>query len=216
MIKVGEGCAIYLRVSTEEQTIANQVPEVDRYISARGFRIVTTYTETVSGAARHMPELERMMGDAHRRRFDTLVVWALDRLGRRMVETINLVLELERYGVNLVSLREPWLETSGPVRSLLVSIFAWVAEQERTRQIERTRAGIARAKAQGMRFGRPAKTLNHHAIRIELDKGGTLNRVAARMGVGRSTLCRELERYRALGIDLPAPSPRNGLRNRRP
>ncbi|MBF5046406.1 recombinase family protein [Aggregicoccus sp. 17bor-14] len=72
-----------------------------------------------------------------------------------MPGAINTVLGLDRLGVPVVSVREPWLDNTGPVRSLLVAIFGWVAEQERSRLIERTRAGLARARAQGKRLGRP-------------------------------------------------------------
>src|SRR5712691_10926703 len=74
--------AVYLRVSTDEQTTANQAPEVERLCAARGWRIVARYEETASGAARERADLARMLDDAHRGRFAAVVVWALDRLGR--------------------------------------------------------------------------------------------------------------------------------------
>jgi putative DNA-invertase from lambdoid prophage Rac len=83
-----------------------------------------------------------MMGDARRGSFDVLLVWALDRVGRSMVDNLRDVLELGRLGVQIVSLREPWLDTGGPVRDLLLAIFSWVAQQERLRFVERTKAGI--------------------------------------------------------------------------
>ncbi len=200
MIKVAQGCAVYLRVSTDEQTTANQVPELERMISARDFRIVRTYQDHESGVKRR-PELERLLADARRHHFDTVLVWALDRLGRRMGETVAVALELERIGVNLLSAREPWLDTAGPVRSILVSFMAWVAEQERARLVERTNAGLARARAQGKRLGRPSVSLNPHAIQLELAKGGTFEQVAKRLGVGRSTFYRELARLRIVGAE---------------
>lgn len=191
--------ALYIRVSTDEQDQANQLPDLEQMATRRGLQVVSTYSETVSGAARARPELERMMRDAAAHRFDIVLVWALDRLGRRMGETVRRVLELEHAGVDVLSAREPWLDTSGPVRPLLVSVFAWVAEQERTRLVERTNAGLARARAKGIQLGRPSKSLNPYAIAIEMEKGGGLDRVARRLGVGRSTLFRELKRFRGLG-----------------
>jgi DNA invertase Pin-like site-specific DNA recombinase len=199
MTKVDQRCAVYLRVSTDEQTTANQVPELERMISARGFRIVATYTETVSGAAPRRPELQRLLRDASSNYFDTVLVWALDRLGRRMGETAALVLELERLGISVLSACEPWLDTAGPVRHLLVSVFEWVAVQERTRLVERTKAGLARARAQGKRLGRPSISLNPHALKLELAKGGSPAHVARRLGVSRSTFYRELARLRVVG-----------------
>jgi len=204
---------VYLRVSTRDQTLANQVPDLERMLSARGFVIVATYQDEESGV-KHRPELERLLTDARRNHFDTVLVWALDRLGRTMAETVARVLELERIGVTVLSAREPWLDTTGPVRSLLVSVFAWVAEQERRRLVERTHAGLARARAQGKRLGRPMKNLNPHALALEMAKGGTPAQVARRLGVGRSTLYRQLKHFRLLG-GLPAV-PESGAKKRAP
>lgn len=155
---VGRGvrrAALYLRVSTSDgrQTTANQLPGLERLAAARGFEVVT-YEEQES-AVKARPVLDRLLADVRAGRVQAVVVWALDRLHRSMVGSITTVLEFDRLGVPVVSLKESWLDTSGPVRSLLVAIFGWVAEQERTRLIERTKAGLDRARAQGKRLGRP-------------------------------------------------------------
>src|ERR1700733_4192203 len=134
--------AIYLRVSTGEQNAENQRPEVELLAGQRG-KIVETYME-VGSAAKRRPVFGAMLDGARRGKFDVLVVWALDRFGRSMHENLADLLELDRLGVRVVSVRESWLDTSGPVRSLLVAIFSWVAEQERARLIERIRAGQTR------------------------------------------------------------------------
>lgn len=190
--------AVYLRVSTRDQTLANQIPDLERLLSARGFKIAATYQDEESGARRR-PELERLMGDAARHRFDVVAVWALDRLGRSMGDVVAKVLELERIGVELVSAREPWLDTTGPVRSLLVSIFAWVAEWERSRIVERTNAGIARARAAGVAIGRPSVSVAPHELRALLELEHSPEAIARHFGIGRSTLYRELRRLRELG-----------------
>jgi DNA invertase Pin-like site-specific DNA recombinase len=195
--------AVYLRVSTRDQTLANQVPDLEQMLCTRGFAIAATYQDEESGVKRR-PELERLLADAKRHRFDVVLVWALDRLGRNMGETVAHVLELERIGVAVLSAREPWLDTTGPVRSLLVSIFAWVAEHERTRLVERTLAGIARARAQGKHLGRPVANVNPHAVELALAEGLPVRQIARRLGVGASTLYRELERRRQLGAPIVA------------
>jgi DNA invertase Pin-like site-specific DNA recombinase len=196
--------AVYLRVSTRDQTLANQIPDLERMLSARGFVIVGTYQDEESGAKRR-PELERLLSDAKRNYFDTVLVWALDRLGRTMAETVAHVLELERIGVMVLSAREPWLDTTGPVRPLLISVFAWVAQQERERLVERTNAGLARARAQGIRLGRPPVQANTYAVELALGEGLTLTQAARRVGVGRSTLYRQLARRRELGAPVIVP-----------
>jgi putative DNA-invertase from lambdoid prophage Rac len=111
--------AVYLRVSTADgrQTTANQWPELDRLAAGRGFAAVK-YEETES-AAKARPVFDGLMADARSGKLNAVVVWALDRLHRSMVGAINTVLELDGLGVQVISAREPWLDTAGPVRSLL-------------------------------------------------------------------------------------------------
>jgi putative DNA-invertase from lambdoid prophage Rac len=148
--------AIYLRVSKANgsQTVENQRPEVEQIARARGLAIVHVYEEQAS-AVKHRPQYERMMRDAKKGSFNTLVVWALDRFGRSMTGNLTDVLELDRVGVTVVSVRESWLDTGSPVRSLLIAIFSWVAEQERARLIERTKAGLEQARRRGPRSAAP-------------------------------------------------------------
>jgi putative DNA-invertase from lambdoid prophage Rac len=185
--------AVYLRVSTRDQTLANQVPDLERMIAKRGFALAATYQDEESGVKRR-PALERMFADARRHQFDLVLVWALDRLGRTMADTVANVLELERIGILVLSAREPWLDTTGPVRSLLVSVFAWVAEQERRRLVERTNAGLARARAAGVHLGRPVVNVNLYHVGRLLRRGMTVRQAAERIGVGASTLYREINR----------------------
>ena len=145
--------AIYYRVSSSEQTTACQRPDVESLVAARGLDVVAIYQEQAS-AAKHRPEFGRMMKDAAAGRFTVLVVWALDRFGRSLAGNVNDLLALDKVGVQVVSVREPWMDTAGPIRELLVAIFSWVAQQERARLIERTRAGIAVARAGGKAWGR--------------------------------------------------------------
>ena len=151
--------AIYVRVSTSEQTTDNQLPDVERLCAARGWTITHRYNETVSGATRQPPELARMLANAHASRFGAVVVWALDRLGRGgIAEVSGIVAKLDAARVSLVTVREPWADTSGPMRDLLLALFAWVAQQERARLSERTRAGLDRARAQGIKLGGPCSS----------------------------------------------------------
>ncbi len=184
--------ALYLRVSTEEQTLDNQRPEVEQLARQRG-AIVAEYEETAS-AAKHRPAHERLMNDARRGAFDVLAIWALDRFGRSMVGNLQDVLELDRVGVRVTSVRESWLDTSGPTRSLLVAVFSWVAEQERTRLVERTRAGMQRAAKYGTKSGkcigrpqridRPTVT---HALAMRA-AGRSVRQIAVALKIPRSTL----------------------------
>lgn len=163
---------------------------MEQVARAREYDVVAIYEEHENAAKRRQTHA-RMLDDARRGVFDVLVVWALDRFGRSMASNVRQVLELDRLGVLVVSVREPWLDTGGPVRGLLVAIFSWVAEQERHRLVERTRAGLARARREGKRLGRRRRTAGSEigralAMRAE---GRSVRAIAVALKVPRSTLC---------------------------
>lgn len=192
MTNTARPAAVYLRVSTDKQTSENQVEDVKRLATARGYEAVVY--EEVESAAKMRPVFDGMMNDVRAGRVQAVACVALDRLHRSMTGAINTVLECDRLGVPVLSVREPWLDTSGPVRPLLVAIFGWVAEQERSVLITRTKAGIERARRQGKTLGRPkASPILLHAARDLVRAGGMSIAEAARTkGVSRSTLQRFL------------------------
>jgi putative DNA-invertase from lambdoid prophage Rac len=180
---------VYLRVSTDRQTVQNQLADLDRLVRARGYE-PAIYDE-VESAAKARPVLDRLLADARAGRVHAVAVWALDRLHRSMTGAINTVLELDRLGVRVLSVREPWLDTDSPVRPLLVAIFGWVAEQERTRLIERTKAGMARARKDGKKIGRPRTSpVLLHAAADLVAAGVPVAEAARRKGVSRASLRR--------------------------
>lgn len=187
--------ALYLRVSRDEQTVENQRPELERLASTRGLTVVETFEESVS-AVKKRPAFEAMLNGAHLGHFNVILIWALDRLGRSMVGNLETILSLDRKNVMVMSVREPWLEIAGPARELLIGIVSWVAEQERERLIERTHAGLARARAQGKHIGRP-RVIDGIArqARFLLSKpGATYPGVARELGISESSLRRGLKR----------------------
>ena len=141
--------ASYLRVSTLHQDEGNQAPEVEALIKARfpGAQL-TAYREKKS-AAKKRPVFEGLMRDAKAGRFQALVVWSIDRFGRSAHGDVADVLALDAAGVQVVSCREPWLDTRGPTRDLLLPIISWVAQQERERLRERIAAGLERVREAG-------------------------------------------------------------------
>jgi DNA invertase Pin-like site-specific DNA recombinase len=185
--------AIYLRVSKGERHTANQRPDVVRVIATRRLKLITEYEEKAS-AAKVRPVFDRMMRDAHGGAFDVLVVWALDRFGRSMVGNLRDVLELDRCGVQVVSVRETWLDTGSAVRPLLIAIFGWVAEQERATIVARTKAGLDRARREGKHLGRPPRAIDTRRARALLDEGLSFRQVAKRLRVPTMTLHGALRR----------------------
>ena len=151
-------CAIYARVSTSEQTCDNQLIELRRYVEARGWTGTEFVDSGVSGAKDKRPALDALLKDAKRRRFDVLVVWRLDRLGRNLKHLVTLLEDVQAVGISFVSLGEG-IDCTTAAGRLQLHVLAALAEFERARIAERVRAGLARVRASGKRLGRPAANL---------------------------------------------------------
>lgn len=151
--------ALWLRVSTSEQHTDNQVPDLERVCSARSWEIVERYDVTASAfKGDHRAMLDTLLTDASHGRFQVLCLWALDRLTREGgEETIRLLGQLADRGVTVVSFTEPWVEDMRDpmVRKFMIFFSGWIAESESRRRKERTLAGLARARVEGKRIGRP-------------------------------------------------------------
>ena len=133
--------AIYARVSTLDQQPENQLAELRRYVAARGWDAAVEYVDHgVSGAKDRRPALDRLVKDARRRKFDVLVTWKLDRLGRNLKHLITLLEDLQALGVAFVSLGEG-IDATTPAGKLQMHILGAIAEFERGRIVERVRAG---------------------------------------------------------------------------
>src|SRR5205807_5663540 len=146
--------AIYARVSCAEQEPENQLGELRRYVAARDWTAVEYVDRGVSGAKDRRPALDDLIADGKRRRFDVVVCWRLDRLGRNLKHLIMLLDDLQALGVAYVSLAEG-IDATTPAGKLQMHILGAIAEFERARIQERVRAGLARARTQGVKLGRP-------------------------------------------------------------
>lgn len=143
--------------SDESQDPNNQLIPL-RAEAANLGTLVAEYVDYASGGSSDREQFQQMLKDADARKFDILLVWSLDRLSREGISnTLGYIQRLKRAGVAVKSLQEPWLDTrdDNPTGELLLSIFSWVAKQERLRIVERTKAGLERAKASGKTLGRP-------------------------------------------------------------
>jgi len=151
--------AIYIRVSTEEQSEENQLPVLKSWAESRGYEIAEVYTD-IGSAWQHsdQKELRRLIDDARLGRFGIALVWSLDRLTRGGIGKIFSILDnLAEYKVRVISHQESWTDTPSELQPLLFSVYAWVAQQESKRISERTKLGMERARAQGKHIGRPRK-----------------------------------------------------------
>jgi len=150
-------CCLYLRVSTTQQDTENQAIALTQWAQQRGFDIVKVYEEEESAwRAGHQRQLAELLVDARKPKFRVVLVWALDRLSREgSAAILGIGSKLSRHGVKVLSYQESWTEAPGELGELLFAIAGWVARMESQRRSKRTKAGLARAKAQGKRLGRP-------------------------------------------------------------
>jgi DNA invertase Pin-like site-specific DNA recombinase len=174
--------ALYARVSTlNRQDPEMQLSELREYAARRGWTVFGEYVDQgVSGSRESRPELNRLTEDAHRRQFDAILVWKIDRYGRSLKHLVNALADLCAYGVAFISFRDN-LDLSTPSGRLMFQIIGAMAEFERSLIQERVKAGLRNARAKGKKFGRP---------RVEIDAV----RVAElrRDGLSWSQVCRTL------------------------
>jgi len=200
--------AIYARVSTNGkngdedrrcQDTDNQLLQLREWCANAGHMIVHEYVERVSGGKgkEGRPEFARMLDDAHRRQFDIVLCWALDRFSREgMVPTIGHLQRLAAAGVGFHSYTEPLLSTDNEmIRDIVLAVMASLAKQERLRHVERIHAGIARVRAKGTASGKPIgrpllDKRREAAVRAEVSRGTGVLKTARICGVGTGTVQR--------------------------
>jgi DNA invertase Pin-like site-specific DNA recombinase len=181
--------AIYARVSTFDQEPENQLQELRRYVEARGWTATEFVDRGISGSKDKRPALDAMLRDCKRRKVDVVVCWRLDRMGRNLRHLVTMIEELQSMGVAFVSLGEG-IDCTTPAGKLQLHILAALAEFERSRLRERVMAGLARARAQGVRLGRPRREIDPE--RLASVAGLPTREAARRLGVPRTTLQRVL------------------------
>lgn len=152
--------ALYGRVSTTNhgQDVGLQTRELRQFAEARGWKVFGEYLdEGISGAKDSRPELNRLMTDAHKRRFDVVCVWRFDRFARSVSHLLRALETFRALGIDFVSFSEQ-MDTSTPAGKMVFTVLGAVAELERSLIVERVRAGMRNARAKGKRIGRPPRT----------------------------------------------------------
>ena len=178
--------ALYVRVSTDRQTVENQIAALSKVAAARGWQIVETFSDAgISGAKgrRDRPGLDELLKQAQRGRFDVVMAWAIDRLGRSLVDLLQTIEGLRACGVDLY-LDQQSIDTTTPAGKLMLQMCGAFAEFERSMLQARIAAGLRRAVANGAKLGRPLNA-GPDAIdraRAALAKGIGINRVAKMVG----------------------------------
>lgn len=197
--------AIYARVSTNHgQDAGLQTRELRQFAQARGWTIIGEYVDSgVSGAKDSRPELNRLMLDAKRRRFDVVLVWKLDRFGRSLRHLVNALAEFESLNIAFVSLSDN-LDLSTASGRLMFNIIGAMAEFERALIQERVKAGIRNARSKGRRIGRPRVAVDAARIAALRASGLSWPSIAREMGVSVGTVYQAAQRLSKIPLESGA------------
>ena len=177
--------AVYVRVSRLDQNPDNQLQELRRYVEALGWQATEFVEHGVSGAKDKRPQLDAMRLEIRRRRFDAVLVWKLDRLGRNLRHLLEVMNEFQELGVSFVSMGEG-IDTSTSVGRMTFGILGSIAEFERERLRERTILGLDRVRRKGTKLGRPVD----HKLRARIADcaGLSVREAAKRVGCSTATI----------------------------
>jgi len=147
--------ALYIRVSTQDQTTLNQRMELEEFCKNNNIEIVKIYNEEgVSGTKTSRPMLNQMLMDMRKKMFDAIIVWKFDRLGRSTAHLLQVLEELKNRNVRLIATSQD-IDTDTPMGKFFFTILSGFAEMEREMIVERIKSGLKRAKKQGKKLGRP-------------------------------------------------------------
>ena len=183
--------ALYVRVSTKDkQEEQNQIDDLTLYCKKSELTIVKVYADRMSGSTSARESFQEMLLDAHKKKFDMVLFWALDRFSREgVLDTLKHLSELDTAGVSYRSYNEPFISSYGPFKELSVAFFAIMAKQERILISERVKSGMRRAKKEGKRISRPPLNDAHVKKIKELLKNGlSIYRVSKILNISPSTV----------------------------
>jgi DNA invertase Pin-like site-specific DNA recombinase len=190
--------AIYARVSTinagQDPTL--QTRELKEYCQRRGWQVFDCYVDNgFSGKKDSRPQLNRMMQDAHERRFDVVVVWRFDRFARSVSHLLRALETFNSLGVQFVSLSEQ-VDTSTPTGKMIFTVLGAVAELERNLIVERVRAGLRHARAKGKQLGRPKKSVDAGQILSLRAAGASWRTISRKMGASVGTVFAAAQKHK--------------------
>ena len=187
--------AIYARVSTTNhgQDVGMQTRELRQFAEARSWTVAGEYIDAgVSGAKDSRPELNRLMADAHKRRFDVVCVWRFDRFARSVSHLLRALETFKALGIDFVSYSEQ-MDTSTPAGKMVFTVLGAVAELERSLIVERVRAGLRNARAKGKTLGRPRVTVDSARIAALRSQGLSWAKIGEELGLGEGTIRRSAQ-----------------------
>lgn len=183
--------AIYIRVSTQDQSLDLQRSELTRFAKARGWKIHRIYEEKATGTNDKRPQLQALMRAAQSRDYDLVLVWKLDRFARSLKNLLTALQEFEALGVTFVSLKDN-LDLSTPAGRLMAQMIGAFAEFEASLIKERVVAGLREAKRKGVQLGRPCEIDRAKVLALKA-KGRSYQAIATKLGCSKSGISKILK-----------------------
>jgi len=185
--------ATYVRVSTADQHVESQLYDLRQLAAQRGLEVVREYVDVISGTKARRPGLDKLMHDARQKQFSVLLVAAFDRVARSVKHFLAIMDELDSLGIEFISRREN-IQTSSPMGRLFLTLIGSIAELEADLIRERVKAGMRRARLDGVRIGRAPFNLDRAAIVRDRLSGMSLTAVSQKWGISRSLVCKLVKR----------------------
>jgi DNA invertase Pin-like site-specific DNA recombinase len=185
--------AVYVRVSTKDQSVDMQVSDLERYSRERGFKIFKIYKDNgISGAKDDRPGLNQLMDDARKRKFDMLLVWRFDRFARSTKHLVTALYEFRNLGIDFISYQEN-IDTSSPLGEAVFTIISAMSKLERDIIAERVKGGLRKAKASGKKLGRPKRDVDTDRVIEHRKQNKSIRQIASEMNLSKGAVQRTLE-----------------------
>ncbi len=185
--------AVYVRVSTKDQSVDMQLNDLERYTRERGFNVFKVYKDCgISGTKETRPALNELMNDARKRKFDTVLVWRFDRFARSTKHLVTALHEFRNLGIDFISYQEN-IDTSSPLGEAIFTIISAMSKLERDIIAERVKGGLRKAKANGKRLGRPKCDVDTSKVIESRKQNKSIRQIASELNLSKSAVQRTLE-----------------------
>ncbi|MBT6051178.1 MAG: recombinase family protein [Candidatus Scalindua sp.] len=190
---MGKRVAIYVRVSTKDQSVDMQLNDIEGYSKERGLNIFNIYKDSgVSGTKETRPALGELMNDAKKRKFDMVLVWRFDRFARSTKHLVTALHEFRHLGIDFISFQEN-IDTSSPLGEAIFTIISAMSKLERDIIAERVKGGLRKAKANGKKLGRPKNIVDTEKVIEYRKKNKSIRQIASELNLSKGAVQRTLE-----------------------
>ena len=191
-MSIQKKAAIYVRVSTKDQSVDMQLNDLERDSRERGYEVFKIYQDSISGTKDTRPGLTQLMNDAKKRKFDIALVWRFDRFARSTKHLVDALYEFRSLGMDFISYQEN-IDTSSPLGEAIFTIISAMSKLERDIIAERVKGGLRKAIANGTRLGRPKSEVDTNKV-IEFRKQNkSIRQIAKEMGLSKGAVERTLK-----------------------